>query len=309
MKKRASRGNQKVRNFSLYNNLLKDKHPSNQLLFYYPDPMTRHFSDSLTEDLPYITPLIDAKKWKPSMTECDTLQQITTYTLENTEMTQSLSQSTPLPAKSLDTAGVKTRLHTLWRDLKLSPDTTTDFTQLQEKLFERMNTYQDLLFSNQTIQNTSEIRHIIALHTMNHIHKTRDRVLKTTTKLKLAQSSGKEMTEVRDQGFTRPKVLILVPFRNAAFEIVNLLIKLSGSTQQDNRKRFMDDFSLPKDEDVVDERKPEDYKELFKGNIDDCFRIGIKFSRRNMKLYSEFYSSDVIIASPLGLRMIVGAKG
>lgn len=117
------------------------------------------------------------------------------------------------------------------------------------------------------------------------------------------------MTEVRDQGFTRPKVLILVPFRNAAFEIVNLLIKLSGSTQQDNRKRFMDDFSLPKDEDVVDERKPEDYKELFKGNIDDCFRIGIKFSRRNMKLYSEFYSSDVIIASPLGLRMIVGAKG
>ena len=33
--------------------------------------------------------------------------------------------------------------------------------------------------------------------------------------------------ELRDQGLTRPKVLILVPFRDCALRIVNLLIQLA----------------------------------------------------------------------------------
>ena len=52
-----------------------------------------------------------------------------------------------------------------------------------------------------------------------------------------------------------------------------------------------------------------DYQALFAGNNDDCFRIGIKFSRKQMKIYSSFYGSDMLIASPLGLRMIIGAEG
>ena len=51
------------------------------------------------------------------------------------------------------------------------------------------------------------------------------------------------------------------------------------------------------------------YEATFAGNIDDCFRVGIAIKRNAINLYSEFYSSDLILASPLGLRTIIGAKG
>ncbi len=53
----------------------------------------------------------------------------------------------------------------------------------------------------------------------------------------------------------------------------------------------------------------DDFKATFAGNTDDHFRIGISVSKKTLKLYSEFYSSDIIIASPLGLRTIIGAEG
>lgn len=36
---------------------------------------------------------------------------------------------------------------------------------------------------------------------------------------------------------------------------------------------------------------------------------GISIVRSSMRLYSPFYSSDIIIASPLGLRTVLGAEG
>lgn len=51
------------------------------------------------------------------------------------------------------------------------------------------------------------------------------------------------------------------------------------------------------------------FQALFAGNIDDCFRLGVSISNKIVKLYSEFYHSDILIASPLGLRMIIGAEG
>ena len=38
---------------------------------------------------------------------------------------------------------------------------------------------------------------------------------------------------------------------------------------------------------------PSDHVETFKGNIDDNFRVGIKMTRKSVKMFCEFYGRDV----------------
>ena len=53
----------------------------------------------------------------------------------------------------------------------------------------------------------------------------------------------------------------------------------------------------------------EDFDVTFAGNTDEHFRIGLSVSKKSIRLYSPFYMADIIIASPLGLRTIIGAPG
>ncbi|PKC09816.1 DUF1253-domain-containing protein [Rhizophagus irregularis] len=179
----------------------------------------------------------------------------------------------------------------------------------QWHLFQQFNKYQDVLYTNRNIENSFELRYIYALHALNHIYKVRNRILKNNEKLNKAHAAGKDIDEIRDQGFTRPKVLILLPFRNSAMSLAEILIKLSGTDQQENQNRFFESYGITPEQEKIDLKKPADFLETFKGNIDDMFRIGIKFTRKSMKFYAEFYSADIIIASPLGLRMIIGTEG
>lgn len=39
------------------------------------------------------------------------------------------------------------------------------------------------------------------------------------------------------------------------------------------------------------------------------FCVGVAILQRSIRLYAPFYSSDILIASPLGLRTIIGAEG
>lgn len=87
-----------------------------------------------------------------------------------------------------------------------------------------------------------------------------------------------------------------------------------------NRKRFEREFNVedctsPEDrlrecsgETLLQKRKPVDFVELFRGNASDQFRIGMRLHQSSVTLFSPLYQSDVIIASPLGLRLVIGTE-
>lgn len=138
--------------------------------------------------------------------------------------------------------------------------------------------------------------------------RTRNRVIAHNAKL---SKSSKDASEYRDQGFTRPKILILMPFRHNAFQVVQIMADLLAAKddmQVMNRKRFHDEFGWNSNDPVQNSDRPEDFREIFTGNTDDCFRIGIGIAKKTLKLFTDFYSADILIASPLGLRMIIGSE-
>jgi U3 small nucleolar RNA-associated protein 25 len=165
--------------------------------------------------------------------------------------------------------------------------------------------YRDILFGARTVKNSENLRSLMAIHAVNHVFKTRDRILKHNSTLSSQDFDGS--VSFRDQGFTRPKVLFVLPTRSACARVIDSIVSICKPEQQENRKRFDDEYV--KSDSRVPEDRPEDYKELLDGNDDDMFRLGIKFTRKTVKFFSQFYSSDIILASPLGLRRAIESGG
>jgi U3 small nucleolar RNA-associated protein 25 len=100
---------------------------------------------------------------------------------------------------------------------EIQEESTSSLTNFQKELFSIINSYQDLYYPERTLKNGEEIRFIYCLHSVNHILKTRTRILHHNHKL-LNKEQVPE--EYRDQGLVRPKVVIIVPFREAALRYV-----------------------------------------------------------------------------------------
>ncbi|KAL8288065.1 hypothetical protein RB597_000247 [Gaeumannomyces tritici] len=177
-----------------------------------------------------------------------------------------------------------------------------EFDASEQALAAPLFQYLDTLYCQRTVANGDSLRRLVCLHALNHIFKTRDRVIKNSAKL--AREDANPDLELRDQGFTRPKVLMLLPTRQSCAKMVDMTYSLADVDQQENRKRFNDSYV---EKEGFKDDKPADFKDLFDGNSDDMFRLGVKFTRKTIKYFSQFYSSDILIASPLGLRMAIGS--
>lgn len=91
----------------------------------------------------------------------------------------------------------------------------------------------------------------------------------------------------RDQGLVRPKVLIILPFRESAYRVINILIKLLVPEMGAgvlNQKRFEEEFTGDTLEFSTKYPKPEDYEQIFAGNTDDTFRIGMSLTKKSIKV-------------------------
>lgn len=182
-------------------------------------------------------------------------------------------------------------------------------------LVRALSTYKTVCLSSSTCLNIDFHRRLIAAHVVRHLWC-----------YDIARSVN---SAERLDGWTPARVLILTPTRQSCKEWVRSLVHLSSMQDADRLedvKRFTTEFTPNEGVEKLmgpdteyelggsmissgRERKPLDFTEVFRGNNDDNFKLGVLYEKGNVFLYKSFSTANIIIASPLGLRLIVGAAG
>lgn len=257
------------------------------------DPFLKHFAQRMDTELTQAIADVKNGSWTSTMSDSKLEGG---YLMKIPKVSSSALTHGSSTVPNIDGLQLKQRL--LEPAKKALPSLDRATGRLASSIF----TYRDVFFPHRTLRNTETLRKLTCLHILNHVFKTRDKVIKNNARL---AKEDTEDIELRDQGFTRPKVLVILPTRNSCVKYVETIISLCEPEQQENKKRFQDSYASG--DDNFSEDKPEDFRELFAGNDDDMFRLGLKFTRKTVKFFAQFYSSDIIFASPLGLRMAIGA--
>lgn len=102
---------------------------------------------------------------------------------------------------------------------EIQDESASPLTNFQMELFSIINGYQDLYYPERTLKNGEEIRFTYCLHSVNHILKTRTKIIHHNNRL---LNKDQVPEEYRDQGLVRPKVVILVPFKEAALRYMEM---------------------------------------------------------------------------------------
>ncbi|KAF8336261.1 digestive organ expansion factor [Cantharellus anzutake] len=210
---------------------------------------------------------------------------------------------------------------------QLYQSSSKDTQPLLATMFDASVKSMDVQVSRVKVSQHESTRNFASLLALNHIIKCTDLISKHDEILAARSKASKplgpdEEDEFRDQGFTRPSVLILLPFRNSAQAVVkhfaehfrSMWSSESSKVRVQNFEKFISQFSLPEEAtnklaESAPGAFPADHVHTFVGNVDDNFKIGIKLSKKTMRLYEHFYGSHLIIASPLGLRLVIEEEG
>jgi U3 small nucleolar RNA-associated protein 25 len=257
------------------------------------DPYERHFANAEPDSLSAHLAIPLERRWTTVPTRLVDSVRITT-TLPSSKRVAQLDLRRP-PQEMKFKKRLSARADRLWQELNKSE------RDLTASIFR----YMDTISAARRLQDPTKLRDVVALHALDHVFKARDHIIKNNARL--SQQDGDEALDLRDQGFTRPKVLFLLPTRQSCIKLVDSIVSICQPEQQEYKARFQESFGGQEDKTWDD--KPEDFRELFSGNDDDMFRIGLKFTRKTVKYFAAFYSSDIIIASPLGLRNAIENSG
>jgi len=149
---------------------------------------------------------------------------------------------------------------------------------------------------------TSESRmELILLHVLSHVAKATALVSRHDQIVK----HQPDETPFRDQGFATARVVIFLPMRNAAFQYVTALAHIAGIDT--NTVRRWADFERDYGATFVIhnrhiEKKTAAYRRVFDGNVSDVFCFGMSLRGLKLGIFIPLMKSDIIVASPLGLR-------
>lgn len=117
------------------------------------------------------------------------------------------SKITGLDLKNPENLFIKTQIiNNLSKANRSLRDDDTLFTDFQSELFSVINNYQDLYYCQRSFSNCEEIRFVYCLHAVNHILKTRLKVVHHNARLSKKDDVPEDF---RDQGLARPKVCIM----------------------------------------------------------------------------------------------------
>ncbi|POW05246.1 hypothetical protein PSTT_09845, partial [Puccinia striiformis] len=188
--------------------------------------------------------------------------------------------------------------------------TLQKFNHNENRFFSSINQYQDVWFTGLPYDhNRDHSRTATSLWALQHILKTRNEILKNNEYLNSLNPSTKaklSIDEVKEKKKEEKKLHLYLRERSetkdtpepksTALTWLKTLIKISGYTTIKGLERRPSQIPL-------------DHRIIFQGNIDDDFFLPVKFNRKEIRLYSDIFSADLIIGSPVGLRKFIEKEG